>query len=189
MISVDSGQWTVDSGKNNFYMNTIVRFGYKISILFICFWVASAIIFLLFDIEFIDPYWESGLKRIRFYGILIAAPVSLFLTQQASKSKSTTIGNVIAAIISFCLIFLGYGLYSLSGMCSWSTSNELYIHKTNPDIKLIERAYGCGAWDSDSPTLGVFKEYNVYNILVYRRQIDESSFDYSSYIEFQGRSN
>lgn len=75
----------------------------------------------------------------------------------------------------FAFFFMIISIFT--GMCDWSNQKILYTNKKNKEVKIIKRDYGCGATDSDLPTIKIFKVRKVTKYFILAKEVDITKID------------
>ena len=68
-------------------------------------------------------------------------------------------------------------------MCGYMTDNVLFINKSDSSLKIIERHYDCGAYDSDMPKYEFFKMKKLTQQIFYSQKIDTLYIDKDIWIK------
>lgn len=158
------------------------RLIFIIAIFVLLFCLLEPIILKALGIEFADNNLEFNLVIVR----AIAFPISVFIALLLGTIKSTHTQSergwnffAIFLISSFsCLVSLFLIFFS---MCNWSNNKILYTHKTNDKIKIFERAYGCGAYDSNRTKYQIFYVRQLSKHFIYTSEIDINKIDSSEW--------
>jgi hypothetical protein len=133
--------------------------------------------FLILTVGQYLPFEFANMKIAeRFYGLVWCTfPIATLLTLVRQQTKRVLkVITVVVAIASLPIL----GLYAFGvGMCSYSTDNILFINKSDSSLKIIERHYGCGAYDSDLPKYEFFKMKYLTQQILYSKKIDTLLID------------
>ena len=111
-----------------------------------------------------------------FYGFVgCTFPIAVVLTL-----VRPVIGRVHKAIAVFIALVSVpiLALYALgSGMCGYVTDNVLFINKSDSSLKIVERHYDCGAYDSQMPEYVFFEMKPLTNQILFSKKIDTLLID------------
>ena len=139
--------------------------------------------------QIINNDFERSFFDFKLYSVIIA----IFLTSFGiSKSKLTLYG-----IIEIISITIGASLFyyivlvvtMFASMCAYTNRTELYQNKDNQNTKIIIREYGCGAGDSDFPSIHVHKVHTFNNKIEYYTDIDTNQINKNEWIKVDDMEN
>jgi Zn-dependent protease with chaperone function len=81
-------------------------------------------------------------------------------------------------------LFLAFALVCISGlflfgesMCGYSSDRVLLQNKTIPNLYIVERTYGCGVYDSQSPKYETFKVRQMGSWISYISKTDTATLN------------
>ena len=57
-------------------------------------------------------------------------------------------------------------------MCEWTHVKKVYTHKTKSAVYIMERSYGCGAWDSYPAREAYFEVEYFSSYFIRTRPVD-----------------
>lgn len=103
-------------------------------------------------------------------------PTAIVLALSSKNKSDETAENKkwktreIIVITSFTTLFLMFISFDGS-MCRWTITKE-YINKKNPSISMIERYYGCGAYDGDMPKYKLYSVSKLNNVISWMPEVD-----------------
>ena len=158
----------------------------KIGFLFIL--ISSFLVFLWLileltifstDIVEINGYFSDYI----IYGFLLA-PILLIIGLGLFYKGSFKFYLKSAAflIVWYILIFVIY-LYFNFTFCSWTINGIKYEHKTNENLRIISREFGCGAVDGTPATKTDFKLYDYSPYLTIISKCNYSEIDFNEWIK------
>jgi hypothetical protein len=138
-------------------MKLLFKIVFLVSVSTIFILIVFLIVKSLLPLEFANGRQEERYDEFRFWGL----PLAIILTLTGTIKPKDTGGDIVrkivlTALVSMIPVFLMF-MTALSGMCSWTTNETLFVNSTNTSKKIVRRSYGCGAVDSQSPSYGAFK--------------------------------
>lgn len=156
------------------------------AIVFLILWIIRPLVWYILGLEFASDSTNSSYKKLMFYAVPIAMLLTLFGTIKAGDKGTQIAAKVLATVgVSFMVIFLMI-ISILTDMCVWTNGKVLYESKLEPNTKIIEREYGCGAFDSEPPTIGIYKVQNFTKYFIRSTEINVSSIDKNEWIPVNG---
>lgn len=136
----------------------------------------------ILPLEYADSNSEFFFDNVLFFGF----PIAILLTLPLTLKKKDTVGSIFAKIIFTILIMLVVlfliAASALSNMCGWSTEAVLFQNKQNSSLKIATRSFGCGATDSGSTRLEVFKIRPITPYFIWATKTDTTTIDKSKWI-------
>ncbi|HLA57354.1 MAG TPA: hypothetical protein VK622_01265 [Puia sp.] len=110
----------------------------------------------LLPFQVTDSSIRSFLYAIIFFALVLSIcwkVLRVMVLRQVHLIVRTLLIMILAFVLvcSFGFIWLG------KMMCAYSNDIVLFENKANANLKIVERSYGCGAYDSDMPKYEVFK--------------------------------
>ena len=156
-----------------------------ISIGCILFWIMCFILFSFTPLEFSKVRYQTIYEKTRFWNLPLAILLTLTgtikkkdnVTMMAARTGLTIIVSGLIAFILFMSVF--------ANMCDWTEREILFRDRKNPGTRIVQREYGCGAWDSGSPIKKVFFIRNVAPFLVWATEIDTAGIDKQRWIRVE----
>ena len=157
------------------------------SIIFLCLWILIPVLGFFIPLEFANKNSELIYTKIRFCGLPIAA-ILLVLTYKI-KNKHTPILIVYKIILAIGVAFLFYFIAAIillgSSMCAWTTDKVFFENRQNHSVKIVQRSFGCGATDSDYPTVKVFKIREITPVFIWVTKIDTNKINKNEWIRIE----
>jgi len=135
-------------------------------------WIFVAIVRHFIPLEIVNPRFVDTYYTFRFYGL----PIAILLTLSGTINKTQNakeIGSritITAAISALSFFMLIIGLFL--GMCACYNPKVHYIKKDDNSVKIVERSYGCGAYDSGPPIRKCFKVIELTSFLNWTTEIN-----------------
>lgn len=164
-------------------MDKVRKVIYWSCISLIVFWFFMPIIRWLTGLDFANSDISIASEQFFFYGIPTAIILTLIKTIKRSQSFVKILTNVVITVI-IALLFIGFQFFALfANMCAWYTTDILFTHKTDTNIEIVNRDYGCGAWDSGTPISKTFKISKYSDYLIKSSEVDTSQIDKSKWIK------
>lgn len=147
--------------------------------------VIAHILYAFLPLQIIDDTLSRKIFDYKLYTIPIAV---FFVYLELIKTKSTFTDFIILVLISVSSTVMYYILSSLiifMSMCGYVNRTTLYENKTNSNIQIIIREYGCGAFDSGLPIVHVHKVQNFFNKVEYYTEIDTNKINPNEWIRVE----
>ena len=141
----------------------------------ILFWVSIIWIFICLFILIFGHYlpfqFNSDSLTLLFYTIVwLTFPAAVLVTLfKKSKNEIFKALKIVVALISF--VFLGFNVFG-KFMCGYIVDNVLFVNKSDTALKIVERHYDCGAYDSDFPKYEYHKIKYLTKQISYSKQVD-----------------
>lgn len=119
-------------------------------------------------------------KKIYYVFIYVSLPISIIWTiLSVSKIKEPTAFLVVSILISvFILLIVG-----LASMCQIS-SKAVYQNANKSMGIIVQRSYGCGAWDSDCPEYKYYKSVPLTAFFNIVTEFDTTNIDKTIWTEY-----
>lgn len=109
--------------------------------------------------------------------IWLTFPVAIIVFGRNQKVVSFRHWSVAIAIILF--IVLSFSMFGRT-FCAYSNV-PIFENSLIPSIKIIERSYGCGAYDSDYPKYEYYKIIPILPVMNYITRVDTTEIDHKIY--------
>ena len=128
--------------------------------------------------EFSDGSIEIQYQIWRCVG-LTACICALFLSRIRKADDAWNItGKILAAILIPAIFVVLLGAMAFAGsMCTWFERKTLYINREDPTRRIVQREYGCGAYDSDLPEQKIFDIEVLNKCFISASEIDTTTID------------
>lgn len=143
--------------------------------------ILARLLLAILPVEFADPGVRDKFSVYSMYILSLA----ILLTLAGTIKKEDTVAAMLSKIILTVFVsFLPYAFLVIStffDFCSWSDGKILYEKKTDPNIRIIERCYGCGAYDSSYPDFQVFRMTPVTSLFYWTVKADTTALDRSKW--------
>lgn len=137
------------------------------------FWIVTCL-FILTAGRFL-PFEFSDASTAQSFYVLVGCTFPLaFISILAKPSKSKTLKALIIIIAVISVPFFAFYSFA-AGMCGYITDKTLFVNKTDSSLKIIERHYDCGAYDSDMPKYEYFKVKQLTKQILYSKKIDTTN--------------
>ncbi|MCW3070774.1 MAG: hypothetical protein JWO44_664 [Bacteroidetes bacterium] len=150
---------------------------YRASIVFICVIVATAILGQALPLEFADNESENLYLGICFYGIPLAIVLTLTGTLKQTDTPASATGKIILTLVIAGLSFFVTVIAAFTSMCEWSTHRVCFENKQDPSVKIVEREFGCGVFDSGEPAYKLFKVSEFSPYMIWATEADTNKID------------
>jgi len=165
------------------HFQQLLKFVFTGSLTFICLSIISVVAFSLLPIEFTDSKTYDSFEEIYLFGL----PIATMLTLAGTVKKTDSVGFKISKFfITFCvtglLIFILIIFAFASHMCAWTVNSILFEKKIDTSVKIIDRSYDCGAWDSSDASGKIFKVRKLTNYFIWATEIDTVGIDRNVWI-------
>ena len=85
--------------------------------------------------------------------------------------------HLLTLILAFVLVYILGFIWLGKMMCAYSQDIVLFENKANANLKIVERSYGCGAYDSDMPKYEVFKVRSLGKYIRYIAKTDTAALN------------
>ena len=156
------------------------------SVIFLCLWLLLPILGLFIPLEFVNNSRSEEIYiMIRFCGFPIAAVLSVLTWIKSKDTSYIVVGKIILAV---CVAVVSWGvsvIALLGGVCGYITDNVFFENKQKPSIKIVQRHYDCGAFDSDYPTYKIFKIKEITSDFIWATEIDTNKIDKNEWIRIE----
>jgi hypothetical protein len=105
-------------------------------------------------------------------------PCAIWTAYKIFQFKSPAFGVAVGFLLmpGIIVVLLGKTLCGVS-------EHILYINQNNSSV-IVDRSFGCGAWDSDRPKTTIYKKTRFLGIFYLKKKIDPSSLDRGSWIPY-----
>ena len=113
-------------------------------------------------IEVANKNLTNAYEVSRFFCLPLVILLTLFGTIKPKHAANHIIIKVVLTICVSLFSVLILIIIWFASWCNWTNKKVLFKNKKNRNTTIVLRAYGCGAWDSDSP---IYKVYKVKKIL------------------------
>jgi hypothetical protein len=157
-------------------MKKIVYYLWRGTLLSLGIWSVLCLIISLLPIEFRSTQIEGFFYAFGFFGFPFC--VLLSLTQTIGKSGNVAGDLAIIVITIFLAISLFFFIVmntALAGMCTNITEKVIFTHRKNPNIRIEERRFGCGATDSSPIHVHLSKMERCFFIFDWVNKIDTAT--------------
>jgi hypothetical protein len=143
-------------------------------------WITFCMTLLFFGDIIPLEFSRPGFAETSHLLMYLSLPVSIIWTciQVFNIKKSRVAFITFSTLISMMIL----GVVAIGDSFCGTTSNTLFINKANPSQIIVERNYGCGAYDSDFPKPKFYKMAPLNTYFKYVISIDTSSIDRTSWI-------
>lgn len=151
----------------------------SISGLLLFLWLVLELIIFSTDIVEINGYLSDYI----IHGFLLA-PILLIIGFSLFYRKNIKffLKSIILLIVWYIVVFIIY-LYFNFSFCAWTMGGIKYEHKTNENLKIISRDFGCGAVDGTPAILKLFKLYDYSPYLIIIKEFNYSEIDLNKWTE------
>jgi len=95
------------------------------------------------------------------------------------------VGKVIATILMASITIFIMFMSIFADMCVWTNQQVLYENKNDSNTKIIIRDFGCGAIDSDPPTVGIYKVQYFTDYFLRSTKIDTAKINKNEWIKIE----
>lgn len=143
-------------------MNTIKRVVFWTSLVYLGIWIIFPIIRKLFHLEFVSNEMKVDYQKFQFYAVPVAILLTLVWTIKPKDLIKEKLYKVSLTLLVIVFLYFITIMTLFMGMCIYTDREVLYQHKENPNRKIMIRNYGCGAFDSSTPSTHVF-EVNYFS--------------------------
>ena len=146
-------------------------------------WFVLPILSLFVHFQIVNETLSNYYMIYRAVSLPFAIILTLFGTLKPNETtKKITVKvlwTTLAILTSSIFVFIGFwgGI-----MCEWSTSSILYKKRSNSNVTIEVRDFGCGAYDSDIPKNEIYKVYQITPYFIYSHKTDTSKIDKSIWI-------
>ena len=155
--------------------NKFGNFFYRLSVVFLIFWISFPIARHLFHIEFTHDADRKAYRLFLIFAVPLAIAFITYIKIKAFSDLQEKIREVIPVIvITGVIVFFLSIAWLFDGVCRWTMDKPLYILKSDPNVKIYYRYFGCGAWDGDPPDP---KYHKVQPVLFFFRHYSEVDLD------------
>ena len=90
--------------------------------------------------------------------------------------------KIIVALLSTAFVYFIFLVNIWAEICGWGTIKDLYVSESNPDNKIVMRAYSCGILDSKNSEKATFKIIKINSFLIRSSRIDTTKIDAKKWI-------
>ena len=136
----------------------------------------------ILDLEFANDSVKSNYKEFMFVAVPVAILLTLTGTIKFKESIPVILGKVLATtVIAAFVVFLMIASV-FSDMCTWTNNEILFEHKTDPNTKIIQREFGCGAVDGGPPTEGIYKVEYLTKYFIRPSLVDTSNINRNEWV-------
>lgn len=159
-------------------MKNFVHYLWRGTLLSLGIWSILCLIISLLPIEFRSGELEGFFYAFGFFGFPFC--VLLSLTQTIGKSGNVAGDLAIIAITIFLAAALFFFIVmnaALSGMCTDITEEVIFTHRKNPNIRIEERSFGCGATDSSPSRVHLSKMERCVFIFDWVSKVDTAKIN------------
>ena len=159
-----------------------LKFIYNISLASIVFWLLLSLFLALGPVEI-----RGGLKDTFIFARGIGLPFAILLTLTGTLIGSGTIFEVVLKVIltlaAFIAIFWIMVMLMFADMCSYNTSEVLFLNKNDSSDRIVVQDFGCGATDSSPATIHISRiKYFAQDIMIVKdKNIDTTKIDQSQW--------
>lgn len=143
------------------------------------------VIRLIMDLEFAADSIKYNYKNILFFTVPIAILLTLLGTIKDKDKGFKIAGKVIGTFVIAALAVFIMIISILSDMCAWTNRQFLYEHKNDSNTKIIVRDFGCGATDSEPPTVGIYKVRRFTDYFIRSTKVDTATIDKNEWIKIE----
>ncbi|MBI3232429.1 MAG: hypothetical protein HYZ42_00040 [Bacteroidetes bacterium] len=166
---------------------TILKTTYWIAIITLCLWATITITINFFPFEFSNQISRSVFERISFSWVPIIILLTLTGTIKYNETRTQTTNKIVLTVCaSFLSVIINF-MMIFSDMCSTTTTNIFFINKQNNSIKIVERSFGCGAWDSSPATISVSKVREITPYLIWVSKVDTNKINKNEWVRIQNK--
>lgn len=159
---------------------------FLISCLVLLFYIILPIVFALSPLQFSQSRYEDQYEQSRLVILPLAIIGTLFGTIRSDDYREArnlkirfTLG---LAVLSFFLLLFAAIAFLGSGMCAWTDRQLLFVKRSDPAIQVRLRDFGCGATDSGSPLVEVFRISKVTPWFRWVQHFDTTHMDRSEWV-------
>jgi len=158
-------------------MKPVSKVIYYFAIIFIVSWFVIPILGLFFRFQIVN---ETLSNYYLIYRVL-SLPIAIILTLFGTLTKKDNTKRVVGKVLWTILAILGSAIFVFMGfwggiMCDWKTSQVLYEKRSNSNVTIAIRNYGCGAYDGDIPKNEIYKIYQITPYIIYFHKTDTTGF-------------
>ena len=147
-------------------------------------WIVFCLIFFIAG-QLLPIEFSSSKYAHLFYTILwLTLPVAILLTlvdkNKARRWLRSPSLRIIIAIVTF--VFFGIFLFGKT-LCGYGSGVVLFVDKEDTAVKIVERSFGCGAYDSDLPKSEFVKVKPLTGWLRYVKHVDTAKLDRRKWVQ------
>jgi hypothetical protein len=162
--------------------NYLLKMVYRVSIFLIWFLIAFPIAWRFVPLHFASQGIESDFETTWFFTFIGALLGTLAGTLRKADHVIIVIGKILLTLFAaFCSSVI-IGLFALGSMCGSVTTNTLFIKKSNTNISIVTREFGCGATDSSPATESTQKLRKITPFLIWLTPVDTSTINKEKWI-------
>ncbi|MFN6116403.1 MAG: hypothetical protein ACK46C_11045 [Flavobacteriales bacterium] len=136
------------------------------------------------ELEFANNELETKAQGLLMFGISGCIGLLLLCRIDANDPLGLKLLRVFgagAASFVFLVVF-GYVGFLVTSMCAWSERKSLFVHRKDPERRIVIRDYGCGATDSSPPIVRTFDMVRLNSWFNYVGDVDTAELDDSDWI-------
>lgn len=159
---------------------------YRTSVLLIFFLPGLLILWQFIPLYFASDDIENDCCLILSIVFLAAILGTMARTLKQADHPAIIVGKILLTLfVSFCAAFVVLILVFGTTMCGWTERTVLFINKSNSNITIVTREFGCGATDSGLPTIRTVKKRNITPFFIQVTPIDTSTIDKEKWIRVE----
>ena len=136
----------------------------------------------ILNIEFTDDKIESEFYS-RSVDLFTFCWLLIFLMRiRVADNFGNMLVKIIVALLSTAFVYFIFLVNIWAEICGWGTIKDLYVSESNPDNKIVMRAYSCGILDSKNSEKATFKIIKINSFLIRSSRIDTTKIDAKKWI-------
>jgi hypothetical protein len=128
---------------------------------------------------------SDAVEEVLFGLVLIVLCIAIcwkLLRIMELRGTNVVIRVLLTLFLAFVLVCITGIFWLGKSMCGYSSERVLYQNKEIPNLHIIERSYGCGAYDSQTPLFETYKVRPLGTWISYVSKTDTATLNKNEWV-------